>query len=686
MQFNIFLSKTTGKKNAVNFPNKATISSLDDLLSAALKDHTAVHFKDHKRNNKNFISCDNLIMDVDNDHSDNPDDWVNPENVKAQFPFVFCYIVYSRNHMKQKGNLSPRPRFHVYFPLREAITNNQKCRAIKEQLISLFPYFDDGAKDASRFIFGVDNPNGEVIDGKICIDEFLSVRSTQIFLAQQRHKSPELIPSINQGINQSDILTTNQNDAIQQGSRNTECARAAWKYLHRFGDTRQAKLRYMQVVIRCEPPLEKHEYTYIYEHARQKFCSECAEQGIDPVNYGKDAKIHLTQKIVEDNLRFFGCSIKLNVMTNRIEVKNVPSQNLAYAYEQSPNFAKKANGFNDLVLALTPILRDAGYVFSADYLSQCLESIANINSYNPVKDMLTANKWDKKDRLHVLHEILHIQDKKIYQNYLRKWLHQTVAMALNDEGNTSCDLCLTLQGKQGIGKTRFFQKIAIKTEWILDGAIIDMRDKDKIIAATSRWIVEIGELEETTKKEQANLKSFITSPFSRYRVPYGKSEIERPRRTSFCATVNPDEFLYDNTGSRRFAVIPVEDIDIDKLNSLNDDFFIQLWRQVYETLYIPDNTRQAFRLTRKEHAIVNSLNSDRTVKPEGYYELQELFDLQAPKNEWKWHTATEAATILRNYQFEAQKLGTLLTMLCSEKFIEKKTSNGKSQYRLPPIR
>ena len=41
-------------------------------------------------------------------------------------------------------------------------------------MIADYPYFDDGAKDSARFLFGVKNAVVEVYDGEITIDEFLA--------------------------------------------------------------------------------------------------------------------------------------------------------------------------------------------------------------------------------------------------------------------------------------------------------------------------------------------------------------------------------------------------------------------------------------------------------------------------------------------------------------------------------
>ncbi len=58
-------------------------------------------------------------MDCDNEDNDSAENWITPFDVSAAFPGVAFAAVYSRNNMKQKSDKSPRPRFHVYFPVPE---------------------------------------------------------------------------------------------------------------------------------------------------------------------------------------------------------------------------------------------------------------------------------------------------------------------------------------------------------------------------------------------------------------------------------------------------------------------------------------------------------------------------------------------------------------------------------------
>ena len=138
-------------------------------------------------------------------------------------------------------------------------------------------------------------------------------------------------------------------------------------------------------------------------------------------------------------------------------------------------------------------------------------------------------------------------------------------MALNDEMSPyGADGVLVIRGPQGAGKTLFCSRIAMKAEWFAEGVSIDLDKKDTVIQATSVWIAEMGELDSTLKREQLALKAFVTACCDTYRQPYARVATTKPRRTSFCATVNPQEFLNDETGSRRWWVVEPTKIDCQK--------------------------------------------------------------------------------------------------------------------------
>lgn len=169
MQMTIYDAATVGSRSNCVYPNPVTVTDADTMRQAAAFDHVCAAYKQNYRSVDNFLKADCLPMDCDNDHSDDPDDWLTPFDVAMDFPGVGMIFVYSRSHMKQKGKRGPRPRFHVYFICTET-TNSEIYSSWKDRLIADYPYFDDGAKDSARFLFGVKNAAVEVYDGEIRLD------------------------------------------------------------------------------------------------------------------------------------------------------------------------------------------------------------------------------------------------------------------------------------------------------------------------------------------------------------------------------------------------------------------------------------------------------------------------------------------------------------------------------------
>lgn len=164
---------------------------------------------------------------------------------------------------------------------------------------------------------------------------------------------------------------------------------------------------------------------------------------------------------------------------------------------------------------------------------------------------------------------------------------------------------LTFQGPQGIGKTTFIRSLisddalresVVKLDHHLDGA-----DKDTIITAATHWIVEIGELDSSFRKDIARLKGIITADTDKVRLPYHRRDSEFPRRTVFCATVNARHFLVDETGNSR-ATIPVI-----AMNYQHGIDMQQLWAQVRSKF---ESAGFQWWLTPEEEAALEAKNRD----------------------------------------------------------------------------
>ena len=121
------------------------------------------------------------------------------------------------------------------------------------------------------------------------------------------------------------------------------------------------------------------------------------------------------------------------------------------------------------------------------------------------------------------------------------------------------DFCMILAGPQGVGKSTFFARLAVKSDWFNDSMKTLNADNAKIAEQLSgRWILELGELAAIKRAgDVESVKQFISAQFDVYRTPYDKYPQQRPRCCVFGGTTNSLSFLVDKSGGRRFPVVTV---------------------------------------------------------------------------------------------------------------------------------
>jgi len=714
----ISYSQRRGQANITEFDGVININSFEALKEVAKFDHVLAELGEwtdektgrkefHHRADKCFICADVIGMDVDNSHSDNPADWFTPEILFQKLPRVKFAFIYSRNHMKEKDGKAPRPKFHLYFPLSRELKSAKEATGLKNKLMNCLPnIFDEACKDATRLFFGVENPDGGEINGKICIDDFL----------------------------QNIGKTKESRATIPQGERNSKLYNYAVGYLMNF-TLETALKKYDAKAAICEPPLERAEIEKIFssaqksdlvrarylasdkikesgddlQHARNEFelevqqittdakiISEAWKTAIkliqknikEPRQSSRIEKIPLTSRHVENLLKENNITLRLNVVTQEYEVIGLPEDS-----EYTPEFYanlheadKKRMGTLIIIDFLTPALKDRNYSFSEKNLKNIVTNIFLAHEYNPVAEMMRATAWDGEDRISKLCGILGIESNPLYCTYLKKWLIQGAAMAFNDKGRPyGNEFVLVLQGAQGIGKTSFFEVLALRPEWFNSGVIVDVFNKDSLIQLDQAFINEIGEYDQTQKKEQSALREVISRPISKYRLPYGESHISRIRRCIFGATVNAERFIMNaDGGTRRDAVIKLTKDFHAEIRELSDDWIIQLWAQAF-SLYCA-NTK-GFRLTYEERQKQERLNADVVALLPGEQELDEWLDWSKPVDEWNLTTASQIIELTGLRTLTARKLGRALTRVAQrdKRVIIKRDRIRGTLYLLPPV-
>jgi hypothetical protein len=242
--------------------------------------------------------------------------------------------------------------------------------------------------------------------------------------------------------------------------------------------------------------------------------------------------------------------IRFNTFERRVEIKGKPIDGVERFY---------------LILA------ELGYKVSKELALDCLVQVADENPYDPVCDYLegVANAVAPTyiDRLATAY--LRPADEAsseptIYDEMIKRTLIGAVARAFSP--GVKHDTACVLMGDQGAYKSSFWQCLAGP---FFSDALGDITTKDDVMVLHRSWIMEWAELDHITNRKHAGqVKAFLSQSVDMLRVPYGKAVESFPRRGIIVGTTNKSAgFLVDDTGNRRFWVIPTTKTQSDQIDT-----------------------------------------------------------------------------------------------------------------------
>ena len=277
----VYYARHCGNAQNCKYSYSGIGSTPEELKKLFRYDHTFIRFKNNYRSKENFLEATIAALDNDNDHSDDPAEWIPMNAIPGLFPGIPCVISTSRHHMKQKGNRSPRPRYHVAFQI-DALTDPAEYAALLSRVQALFPFFDANALDAGRFFFG--NPDTEVytFQGHRTLTDYIEELEENKFVADMEEAN-----------------SAARIDFIPEGSRNSTISHAAGKILKRLGDTPEAYEKFMEVVSQCSPPLPDQEVSSTWKSALKFFHEKVKKQPgyVAPADYNAPATPQWEQPI-----------------------------------------------------------------------------------------------------------------------------------------------------------------------------------------------------------------------------------------------------------------------------------------------------------------------------------------------------------------------------------------------------
>ena len=178
--------------------------------------------------------------------------------------------------------------------------------------------------------------------------------------------------------------------------------------------------------------------------------------------------------------------------------------------------------------------------------------------YDPIREWLQAlPEWNQKNHVDALLDRL--PGLRAEQRYwLHVWLRSMVAHWLGADELHANELVPTIIGPQGCGKSTFCRLLLPEhlREYFLDH--VNLANKfDKEMALTNNLLVNVDELDQVRRSQQAELKQLLSKSRVNGRPIYGRAQDDRRRFATFVATTNNLHPLHDPTGSRRFLCIEI---------------------------------------------------------------------------------------------------------------------------------
>lgn len=231
----------------------------------------------------------------------------------------------------------------------------------------------------------------------------------------------------------------------------------------------------------------------------------------------------------------------------------------------------------DLKLLKGHLAMKHGFEMPVNNIEEAVTNVAEDNRFHPVREYLSALKWDGQARLDMwLTDFMGVEDS----DYTRACARKTLCAAVKRVFHPGCkfDSVLIFEGLQGIGKSTVCKILG--SPWSADFPV-DPHNKDTIQQMQGKWINELAELEVTRKSDMQALKAFISRDKDEARLAYGRTVSEFPRQSIFIGSINPgaDKSYLTDDENRRWWPVWCQPkggiVDFDALKAAHDQLFAE---------------------------------------------------------------------------------------------------------------
>jgi putative DNA primase/helicase len=231
-------------------------------------------------------------------------------------------------------------------------------------------------------------------------------------------------------------------------------------------------------------------------------------------------------------------------------------------------------GNADTVLVQAYIQRTYADRMAKLSVEDAMATEAGRHRFHPVRDWLAGLRWDGTARLDTWLVAAFGAPKGCAYHAAVGAKMLIAAVRRVRRPGVKFDHMPVAQGAQGLGKSTVFRAL-FSDAWFSDAMPPDLSEREAAMALHGVWGLEMGELTQLIASEPEAVKAFLSRAVDRYRPPYGRTFIEKPRQGILVGSTNSQEWLRDATGNRRFWPIRCEHADAEWVATNR----VQLWAE-----------------------------------------------------------------------------------------------------------
>ena len=266
-------------------------------------------------------------------------------------------------------------------------------------------------------------------------------------------------------------------------------------------------------------------------------------------------------------------------------------------------------------------------------IADILEVVAGEHSYNPLKDYLESCESEYKelvnqrDPFDILRHYLNIKDDGYNRIIMDLFFRGAVAKVFDP--TIKFDFVLDLTGRQGVGKTQFFEGLFTHKYFTTVETFTDKDDKARMVR---NWCVFDDEMVASKKASFSELKKFITETKLEFRPPYASSDRRLPKSFIIVRATNDHDYLNDLTGERRFLVAEVHKDTAYKGRKWTEKDRRAFWG----AMVVAWRANRVLNLTDEQEKLVNEVRSRYKFVDEIFEDVERYLEIPYPKNMYQF--------------------------------------------------